>query len=210
MNKTEVLAELRGVLDDTVQPYAWSDTRLKRFLAKGQDQFCQDTGFFKDSTTFTITTATGVDTYPIPARVIQVNDIWYGDTKLRRFQQGERVAGSPETPAVPYAWQADQSTGFLQLYPAPAASYTLQLQVWRKSLQPFGTAEMEIPEDFHFAPVEYAAYMALNDHDRERQDPVKARDHLLNYKTLATDGKRAWRRLCSGPAVFKPNSLYIV
>ena len=49
MTRAEVLAELREVLNDKVSPYGWSDKRLLHFLSLGQDQFCKDTGFFRDA-----------------------------------------------------------------------------------------------------------------------------------------------------------------
>jgi len=316
MLRTEALEELRHILADRVEPYGWSDLRLMRFLSLGQDQFCKDTGFFTDNTNFSLTTVAGTTGYAIDPRVIEIKEVWYGDFRLSKFFQSERqsildtTSEFPElgtqTPGMPVAWQLDQETGIITLYPEPDAVYALTLRVWRKSRSPLtrktstvtlagvlhigdvvtatvnGTAfsyttlagdlslsavatalaavidasasfassasgqvisiassdravstvttvaisgagatttataadnysvEFEIPDDFHFAPVEWAAYKALGDHDSELFNPKKAAEHLGNYQLLKSEGKRAYRRLCGGSPSVVPNPLYIV
>jgi hypothetical protein len=209
MTRAEVLAELREVVNDKRKPYAWSDTRMMRALSLGQDQFCKDTGFFRDTRNFNIAALPDVAAYAIPARVIEVRKVFLGAAELARF---EGVAPNTAVAGPPYAWQVDQDSGEIVLYPTPDQAYTLNLHVWRKSRVAFSTAgEMEIPEDFHLAPVEYAAWLFYSDHDRELQDPVKAAEHKDKFdKYWVPEGKRAMRRLCTGPATFGPNPLYNV
>lgn len=318
MLRTDALAELREVLGDVTGPvYGWSDLRLMRFLSLGQDQFCKDTGFFTDFANYTITTVAGTSVYAIDPRLIEIKEIWYGEFRLSKFFQHQRQSpydsttefpetGTSGSQGVPYAWQVDERTGYITLYPTPDAAYTLSLRVWRRSRTPLdrktstitlggtkhtgdiitatvngvaysyttlvgdGTlsavatalaavidasagfvstasgqvisvassdlsvsttttavvsgagatttatgadnysAEFEIPEDHHFAPIEWAAWKAYSDHDRERIDKVKAAEHLAVYKDLVREGKRAFRRLCGGAPEFAPNPLYLV
>ena len=57
------------------------------------------------------------------------------------------------------------------------------------------SASPEIPSRFHRAPIEWAAYKALNHHDAETQDPVKAKDHKdAFYDEYVADGIAAFRR----------------
>lgn len=209
MNRAEVLAELREVLGDKVAPYAWSDLRLLNFLSLGQDQFCKDTGFFRDSQTYKINTVAGTEAYSIPGRVIEILQVRIDGNLLRKFT-GDAPAGASE--GIPFAWRTDDETGLISFYPTPDAVYQASLRVWRKSKISFSTSgDLEIPEDFHLAPVEWAAHLALSDHDRELQDPVKAADHKAKFdRHYVPEGKRAFRRICAGSGLFSPNPLYLV
>jgi hypothetical protein len=211
MTKIEVLAELREVIQDTVQPYAWSTARLTRWLSMGQDQFCKDTGFFTDFTTYPITTTTGVATYSISQRIIEVFELWYAGVRLRHYRN-DMLWTTTQTPGQPTAWQADQQTGMITLYPTPDAAYVIPVRCWRKSVAPLTTAvDLELRDDEHvLACVEYAAYKAYGDHDTERQDPVKATDHLNNYVRKTREGKRDFQKLSGGVVDFGSNPLYIV
>lgn len=208
MTRAEVLAELREVLNDKVQPYGWSDRRLLYFLSLGQDQFCKDTGFFRDHTTYTISAEAGTASYAINSRIIEVREVWLNGAPIQKFAG---VAPSISA-AQPFAWQTDLEPGKLSLYPTPDTACTLELRVWRKSITPFSTSgNLELPDDLHLAPVEWAAHLAFMDHDRELQDPVKSADHKTRYdKIYVPQGKQAFRRLCAGSATFVPNSRYLV
>jgi hypothetical protein len=230
MLRVDVLDELRHVLRDTRTPYRWSDRRLMRFLAMGQDQFCKDTGFFTDRNSYTITTQAGIDQYDIDSRIIRVYEVWYGDNvRLTQFFEHQRSSEALDqwsnsfstielTPGPPYGWQTDRETQKLTLYPIPDTVYEFDLRVQRRSLVVFDhqdvngkfDTELEIPEDHHFAPIEYAAWRAFSDHDSELQDPVKAAEHFGNYKMYAKEGKRDFRRLSGGGPTFAGNPLYVV
>ena len=57
------------------------------------------------------------------------------------------------------------------------------------------SASPEIPSRFRRACIEWAAYKALNHHDAETQDPVKAKDHKdAFYDEYVADGVAFFRR----------------
>lgn len=213
MTRAEALAELRSVIDDTVAPYAWSDARLMQFLALGQTQFCRDTGFFRDSTNYPLVTQAGISSYALAPEIIQV-------LAIKMSPYAELVPGffpDDTTQGQPYGWRLGNDTGNIELFPVPDGVYTLTMKVWRSARVPFDRTtngiydgEFEIPSDFHFAPVEWAAYKCFGDHDRERQDPVKAADHLANYKGIVKDGKTAFRRMHGEMIQIVPNPSYVV
>ncbi|OHD23522.1 MAG: hypothetical protein A2Y38_12225 [Spirochaetes bacterium GWB1_59_5] len=207
MNRAEILAEFRERVRDKVQPYAWSDTRCFRALSLGQDQFCKDTGFFRDTATYTIATVAGTAAYAIPARVIEVLKASIAGAWLKKFTGDAPLVDE----GTPCAWQTDQDTGMVTLHPTPDAVYTVALHVWRKSKIAFLTSgDPEIPDDLQLAMVEWAAFLFYSDHDREIQDPVKAADHKRTYETYVPQGKQAFRRLCAGHGTFAPNPIYLV
>ena len=203
MTWDDLLEELRGVVEDTVQPFAWSDTTLLGFLSEGQDKFCEDTGFFRDSSQ-TITLEEGVTSYVVPARTIEILGIWYGYKKLTFFPAGTDFTYANDdwsTPitGIPTAWRADDTTGSVTIYPIPSADMDgvdLSVKVWRYGADPLATSSTspELPGRLQRACIEWAAYKVLNFHYAETQDPIKAKDHLEMYKSYVRDGISMFRR----------------
>lgn len=225
MTRDRLLAELRAVLDDEIANYGWSDIILLPYLAEGQDVFCEETGYFTDATTYTITTEAGVASYSLSDRVIKVLDIYYGTKKLGKFQEEDKTVvvppGFPQTfvasQTTPYAWQADYATGNVTLYPTPDGVYTLTLRVWRYAINDLAgddingdPAQPEIPSALQRACVEYAAYKALMHHDKEQQDPVKAREHYSAFMMYVHRGKNALNRRQATEIRVGGNPLYVV
>lgn len=203
MNRTEMLAELREVInDDAVHP-EWAESTLLGYLSEGQDKFCEDTGYFIDLSNFTLTLATGVSAYAFPDRIIEIIDIWNGAKKLEKVLTGSDFDSNgydwSNTTGMPNQWRTDKETGVITLCPTPTITENgteLVLQVWRYSevdLADVG-ADPEIPSRFHRALIEWAAYKAFMHHDAETQDPVKASDHLAAYKSYVNAGITAFRR----------------
>lgn len=214
MNRNEMLAELRNVVGDEVVPYGWADTRLLFLLSQGQDEFCKLTGFWTDRSTYTLTTVAGQVDYDINSRIIAVRSVWDGNRKLvdttgMTLSDTDFFDASNQSPVH---YRIDLETGKLTLLEPPAAGIVLSLTVHRKSKKALNeaTGEPEIPVDFHLAPIEYAAAKALGDHDRELQDPVKAADHMANFKVYVKEGGKAYRRLTGDYADIVPSPLYVV
>ena len=218
MTRGDMLVELQEVLGESNIPYgSWEEITLLRYLAEGQDKFCEQTGFFTDLTNFTLTLQTGIAVYAIPDRVIQVLDIWDGTRKLGKVRTGniyttqDALYGYTEETGVPTHWQTDLATGSIQLFPTPTAAENDEvflLQVWRYSLYDLaGTgavpegggaappAAPEIPPRFQRACIEWAAHKALIHHDLDTQDKVKSDDHLRFFNGYVADGRTALQRL---------------
>ncbi|MFA5377964.1 MAG: hypothetical protein WC455_19595 [Dehalococcoidia bacterium] len=219
MTRAEMLAELYHVLNasSVSPPTGWEEAALLRYLAEGQDKFCEDTGYFKDITNYTLTLQTSTAVYAIPDRTIQVLDIWDGARRLGKILPDSTAINDewPEdlgatTAGRPAQWQTDQTTGYIKLTPTPTAAengVVLTLHLWRYSRYDLagsgpvpeggGTAPPaapELPTRFQLACVQWAAHKAFNHHDVETQDPIKATDHLKWYKDYVSDGIRQMRR----------------
>jgi len=220
VTRTELLEELRGVVDDTCSPYAWSDLRLMAWLSEGQDKFCEQSGFWADKNTFSVVTVLGQQDYAIDPRIIAVRSIWDGARQLidgvgKTFSDADFADNAPQSPVH---YRTDLETGYVTLIEPVLAGVTLNLRVHRRSLVALNhkdangdyDTEPAIPEQFRLSLVEYSAYKAFGDHDRELQDPVKAGDHLQNFKGYVRDGKTAYRRLTGEYTDGVPNSLYVV
>lgn len=215
MNRTELLNEVRHLIGDTAGPtYAWTDARLIAWLSEGQDKFCESSGFWSDKRSYDITTVLGQQDYPISDRIISIRSIYDGGRKLINATDltiAEADFSTLSTQA-PVNYVMGQSTGYVTFLEPVIAGVVLDLWVHRRSLVPFSIANEnpEIPEQFHLAMAEYAAYKAFGDHDRELQDPVKATDHFANFKRYCMDGKLAYRRLTGEYTDVVPSPLYVV
>lgn len=213
MLRAEMLPELREVLGDTVAPYAWSNETLNGYLSEGQDVFCEKTGYFRDKSNYSVVTVAGQKSYPIPSRVIKVLEVWDGARKLSRFTENDRPSGSDTIPenTRPKHWQTDGETGMLTFFEPPEAGITLTLRVWRyarTSMAANPSVEPEIPERFHRACVEYAAFKAYSHHDREESEKVKASDHLTLFRGYCADGVNSLWRLTGEEVRVGPNPIY--
>lgn len=214
MTKAELLTELRQVIDDTVRPFGWSDTRLSLFLAEGQDRFCEQTGYWIDRTTFTLTLVDGQQAYPIDSRIINIKSIWDGVRKLTRFTEEDKGTKDIDFSAAedqrPNNYQLDGATGTITFLEPVLVGVVLTIRAHRKSLVSLTAGDPEIPENLQLGLVEYAAYKAFSDHDRELQDPIKAKDHYANFKMYVREGQRLYRRLTDEYTDIVPNPLYVV
>lgn len=220
MIRTELLSEVRVSTNDTIAPYAWTDTRFMAWISEGQDKFCEKTGFWADKSTYTITTVLGQQDYPVSSRIISVRSIWDGTRPLidgvgKTFSEADFADLTTQRPVH---YRMDAETESVTFFEPVLAGIVLSLRVHRRSRIALNhrdagsqfDAEPEIPEQFHLALVEYAAYKAFGDHDRELQDPVKAADHLKNFERYVKDGSKAYRRISGEYSDVVPNPLYVV
>lgn len=214
MTLTELLEETRAAVDDTIQPYSWSDTRLTSWLSEGQDKFCERTGYFSDKVTYFVTTILGQQDYAIDPRIVSLRSVWDGNRQLidaagKTFSDADFLDTQIQSPVH---YRTDLQTGFITFFEPVTAGIILTLRVHRRSKVALNVAgaQPEIPEEFQLALTEYAAYKAFGDHDKELQDPVKARDHYENFKVYIKDGSRSYRRLTGEYIDVAPNPLYVV
>lgn len=196
MNRARLMETLKTTLNDSQINGLWDTSLLWIYLSSGQDKFCEDTGYFKDKTNYTITLQTGVSSYSIPSRIIQIVDIWDGNRKLSKIPTGSvHVEGATGDPNY---WSTDIDTGAIKFYPSPTADEngdSFILQVWRYSQNELALGwEPEIPTRFSMALIHWAAHQAFGHDDAEQNDPKKAESHLRNYYRYVKDGKISLQR----------------
>jgi hypothetical protein len=218
MKILDLYKELNHVLFESPYDGAWPKAMLMRYLEEGEDQFCRDTGFFVDPMNYSVTTEPDVIHYALDSRIIRVMNAYVDGRELLRFEQQDV---SPARPAPlqledrhPRLFQTDHNLGNITVWPTPDAAFTVDLRVWRRSRVPLCEKTEydcpEIPDHLQRALIEYAAYKALNHHDMELQDTVKAQDHYMSYMTYVERGRDAfWQLRGSGHRV-GPNPLYVV
>jgi hypothetical protein len=219
MTRQELIAEFRHLARDRKIPYAWGDARVLRWMAEGQDKFCEETGYFSDRGVYTIVTVENQRDYVINPRIIEVQEVWDGSRRLGTYTQSQRPIPDLNTVTLtrPKSWQADKKSMTLTLDSNPSDGVVLDLQVWRyaknaldKAVNSQYVAEPEIPVRFHLAIVEYAVAKAYRDHGQERQDPVKSTEHMQTFYDYCEDGRAAFARISSNAIHVGPNPIYVV
>lgn len=220
MERDELIQELRAVLDDSGYDPGWTDTVLIRALSEGQDRFCEKTGMFVVNEP--LTTQIGVRHYTLNRRIISILDVFDATGRmLGKFQRDDVYPQAP--PGMAYSsmspvgdvnsWQSDVTGRTLTLYPAPAGVQTLALRLWRRAAVAFSNEdepELEIPEEYQFACVEWAAYKLLRHHDLEKENKLKSFDHLAAFNEYVSAGKQAHRRIMGDVYHVGSNPLYVV
>lgn len=228
MLRTEMLAEVQRVTNIATSGGILSDAVLMAYLAEGQDKFCEQTGFFVDFITFQIVSTIGSAEYTLDSRIIEVhglydatNTVWLGRTNEARRQGAGVTDRYPvhfsDSAADTSYWQTDRESGIITLVPAPTTERTFTLRTWRYPITALDNqtegaydTEPEIPAQFHWAPIEWAAYKVFMHHDMEMQDPVKAADHLGLFRKYASEGAAHFRRLTRQEVSIGFDQAYVV
>ena len=210
MTKTDMLVELREILDESQNNPLWTPRSLERWLSEGQDKFCAETGFFKDSSNHTIPVLADTRLYSYSDRIIRIVAVKRNGVPLTHFEGSGDFP--PDNGGVPTQWRTDTDTGFIKLWPTPAADETLEMVVWRYATTPLVNkdAQPEIPEQFRRACVEYAAAKAYGIHDAEASNPKAAAEHWAEYKVYVDDGITAFHNLHNTHVDVKPHPSYVV
>jgi len=187
MTTAEMMAELREVLADEIPTYGFSTVRSLAYLDEGQEKFCEDTGFFSDTTTFTVATEAGKALYPLDPRIIRVEDVFIGGRQLRKFTGFRAAADAPE----PTLWRTDANTGTLTVWPTPSTAVSMTLHTWRYPLSEMkaGSKNPEIPKRMHRACIEWAAFKCYGHHDIELQGGIEALKHKSAYRQYVLEGR---------------------
>ena len=220
MERDELIRELRVVLDDSGYDPGWTDTVLIRALSEGQDRFCEKTGMFVVNEP--LATQVGVRHYTLSPRIISVLDVFDATGRmLGQFQRGDMYPTLP--PGTPYAainpigdvrsWQTDVTGRKLSLYPAPSGVQQLSLRLWRRATLAFSDEdepELEIPEEYQYACVEWAAYKLLRHHDMEKENKLKSYEHLAAFNEYVSAGKQSHRRIMGDVYRIGGDPLYVV
>jgi hypothetical protein len=180
----------------------WSDSFLRRALAKAEREACRRTDLLFDDSTSTvtqITLATDTDSYTYNNKITRIDSVIYDDEPLDQKTEAELVEEHGE------GWRTDTGEptayvvrgGKIRFYPTPTSSESgdiVYLEVFRLPLVPFTTSP-EIPEEHHEDLCPYAAYLAWKRRDEDTFDPGKASEMLAEFTaTFGTLDDAAIRR----------------
>lgn len=182
----------RSDLDDTAQPYLWSDDELTEYADDAQKQACRRGRLLVDSTTDAIceiAVVAGTSVYTLDPRVIRINRARLSSESLPlRFMQvralDAQAPGWEDWEGTPEYLVPDWQSGGIRLVPNPTANATLGLTVVRLPL-----AELNDPDDDFEIRDEYLrelrhwiVYRAYMKRDSETFKPDKATEALALFE----------------------------
>ena len=193
MSPSELLELFRLELDDTAEPYLWSDKEFYTYLNEAQDLFVRLVGGIADrrSPLTKITYKTGDKFKKYDTRILRIKGAFDENQKVLTIRNLDNFDGSDledDYGLSPVREFDDTRTGELkylltdveakeiQLYPIPENDGYIRLFVYRrpeKSIEG-SSSELEIEEQYHLDLLNWVKYKALMKQDAETFDGNKA------------------------------------
>ena len=165
-------------LDDTVEPYLWSDETLLQLAIQAQREACERADLIIDKDNHNFVTVAGQSDYTMSSNIIRiikmsvVNDNSYKELERVYFAKTNYYT----TKGTPYEYfYTDSNT--IRLFPVPDKEYPISVVA---SVYP-KTTELEIPEQFHEYLAYYIAGNALLSADLDASDPSRANEFLALF-----------------------------
>jgi hypothetical protein len=159
-----LIAQYRARMEDTVEPYLWSDAEILEYFEEAQDEFTQEVDVLNDE----ISIAYLMDDVwlAIPNYVTRIRDVEtseHKDVKLYNHEEwSEKIKTDDygittlatdwkaKTGPYPEALITDTDAGRARMYPIPTADGTLTLSVFRRPIEPLeDTEELEVTDRQH-------------------------------------------------------------
>lgn len=191
MRVSQILEEIReDYLDDTVEPYRWKDTTLRRWLNRAQEEACMRQRLLVDDTTAEVCQVTLVDgqaSYTLDSRIVLVERVTLDGNPLTKKTVGQLDRLVPgwqtETGEISKYLQNDLT---ITLIPTPTASddgKTLDLRVWRLPLiSNMSTGHSpEIPTQHHKDLMWYVVAEAYARPDEDTQNTQRSEIYMAKF-----------------------------
>lgn len=168
----------------------WTDDRLVSYINQAHIRFCKRTQILRDNTTPTVTQITlvaGQSEYTLDKSVLAVLSVRYNTDTVNLPRASVEILDTRAPvnypwfdvntnvalpPGRPRAWTTDQAFRTFRVYPAPTATEegtVIYMRVARLPLVALTVndtfAVPEVPEEYHFDLLEWAAFKALSNMD---------------------------------------------
>lgn len=208
----------------------WTDDTLLRYINDAYLRFAEASACIRDNRTpevTQLTLATGVREYDLHPSVVSVYSAVRADgvplnliPHRAAFGDGETIRGSAravlpwtQANAAPLWFSLDEAAGVLTVFGTPAAEFNglvVNLRVTRRPLAKLTLAEKhgepEVPEQYHLGMLEWAAYLALRNHDvdlaGEMTIAIKASSHRKAFEAEVERAQQAAKTLMFAPVQF--------
>ena len=192
---SEIIDENRGILDDRVPPYLWSDKDLAGCVNRTINDLCIKAKIIIDSTTAdicTISVVSGTKDYLYDPRIIEIKRarLYSQSYPLRKrsvyYLDNHKVGWESDSDGTPVMYLIDKTTGYITLHPTPSADDSLLLTVARLPLVRLSDEDMsaipEIPAQYHNDIYDGILGYAYSKQDSETFDPIKAERYKAMWK----------------------------
>lgn len=185
MTLQELIRLFRAEVDDTVEPYLWSDEEAIEYANDAELQACRRARLLLDSSTEELTqlelTVLDAGLVALDPRVIFVRKVRFaGSLPLKRMNMQDMESHDPywqdAVASTPVAFIPDFETGKLLFWPPPNAAFTALMTVVRQPLVEMDAMsdEPEIAPRFHRSLRHWMVVRAYSKQDAETLDPKKA------------------------------------
>ena len=187
-----VLLARQNPLDDSAEPYLWSDEELLDYADEAQEEAARRARLFLDSTTSAITTLTlvnGTAVYALDSRVIRVERARVVGQELPLRLMLTRTLDTSfanwEASIDPVcALVPDWETNKVRFVGIPQAAGTVNLQVIRRPITPLVNMDQDLEIADHHARnlIHWIAHRAFMKRDSETFNSEKSEMHLGRFE----------------------------
>lgn len=201
MNLGALLTATRELLDDTVEPYQWSDESLVRKLNNAVREVCLRARLLKDDEVscpelcrVPLTTGQAMTCYAPEILVVRHarlesthRKVWALTAESMDATRG-RWQDENQTPGEPTFMVMDLSQKSLRLHPVPARDDTLNLRVWRvpREKEQLSASARERGPVVQIPNIEdlkhWVAHEAYQGRDGETENPQASADQLALFE----------------------------
>lgn len=201
MKRTEIINEFRQQVDDTVQPYLWSDAEVASYLDSAHSEAAWRARLIRDTLTVedanadpvcAIPVVNGTDSYYCHPSIFEIEraklDSRPVKEKLKvtsKYQMDRQSPGWEAVTGVPRYLIVEHEGARIRVTLAPSLTFddTLWLAVYRLPLESLNTPddEPEIPARHHIQLVDYMVHLAYRKRDAETRDDAKSVEALQRF-----------------------------
>jgi len=173
MTLDDLRDSLRGLVDDTVSPYLWSDDELDIYLNKAQVEAADRADLLVEDGNpvyCDISTVIGQAFYEISPLITEVRSVYFNGEKVNKREISELDTSRP-------TWRTDTDTeniytyyitgSRIRLVPTPAIVGAIEMIV--KRIPTVINSVLDIPEKYHLDLLDWAAYLAYTKRDIDTQ-----------------------------------------
>lgn len=211
--------------------YLWSTPQLVKYINLGYYRLAEKALLLRDKTTdevCNITLVAGQGDYELHEAVLSVMSARIGRRTLQRLSHSSLTLANPDVARrgaytledqedAPVYFTTDEENGTLRLYPTPDEEYAdevLNLRVCRLPLEPLEFPDNdadpapspEIHSQYHYDILEWAAYLALRNHDTDGENLIKARSHKNAFNDRVKEAQSRMRKSNFQPPQFAVNA----
>lgn len=187
MKLSDLITELRVLLDDEAQPYLWSDPQLTSYLNEAENEACIRARLIydEDSDLTRLQAAANDPVLPLNALMLAVDRVYAADRALTRTTSDEldNLHGGRWKTTTGQPRRFFEEETYLRLFPTPTADTDVQIACWRLPLDPLTDQddEPEIHVRFHMQMLDWAAHLAFKRRDADAQDLQRAATHEARF-----------------------------
>lgn len=193
-----VLDEFRRRVDDTKQPYLWSDDEALLYLNEAHNAFVRLTGGIRDarSELCELSVGAGEEFIELDPRILRIVTARIADGAILDVvgpQHGLALAKRASGRFIALVQGDDE--GAVRCVSIPEAAYTIQLTIERLPLAPLTvTSDLEVRDEYAYDLVPGMMAHAYTKQDAETKDEEKAQRYLNQFEVQAAKAYAEKRR----------------